>query len=351
MQQKTDTLIVGAGLAGSCLALQLLKQNHPFLLIDHAIRPKASMVAAGLINPIVFRYLTMSWEAERNLNAAIAFYSDAATKFNKNFYHPLPIARIFGENESENWNKKAQQKPFLNYIKNQTENLSFHDSLFAKHGFGIVNGGGWIDISALIVDTTELLKNNNQIIDSVFDFSQLRMHQNHIQYKHIEAKNLVFCEGSDAIGNPFFNFIPFRPVKGELLDIHVAGLDIPMIINKDIFLLPLGSNHYKCGSTYDWEDLSLQPTLKAKSYLEEKLSKLLRLPYEIIAHRAGVRPAVADRRPVCGRHPVHERLWIMNGLGAKGALLAPYLAVQLQAQLAKTAAAVHDIDPARFWKA
>lgn len=351
MQQKTDTLIVGAGLAGSCLALQLLKQKRPFLLIDQAIRPKASMVAAGLINPIVFRYLTMSWEAERNLNAAIAFYNDAAAAFSKPFYHPLPIARVFGENESENWNKKAQQKPFLNYITGKPDNLSFRDSLFANHGFGIVNGGGWIDISALVVNTTDLLRSNNQFIDSDFDFSQLRMHHNHIQYKNIEAKNLVFCEGADAIGNPFFNFIPFRPVKGELLDIHIPGLDIPMIINKDIFLLPLGNKLYKCGSTYDWEDLSPHPTLKAKSYLEEKLSKLLRLPYKIIAHRAGIRPAIADRRPVCGRHPVYERLWIMNGLGAKGALLAPYLAVQLQAQLTKTAAAVHDIDPARFWKA
>ncbi|MDV7395079.1 hypothetical protein RZS08_27080, partial [Arthrospira platensis SPKY1] len=116
--------------------------------------------------------------------------SDAATKFKKNYYHPLPIARLFGENEAENWNKKTQQKPFLNYLKNQPENLSFHDSLFAKHGFGIVNGGGWIDISALLLDTTEFLRHNNQFIDSSFDFNQLRMHQNHIQYKQIEAKNL-----------------------------------------------------------------------------------------------------------------------------------------------------------------
>lgn len=349
MPYQTETLIVGAGLAGSCLAMELYKQKRSFLVIDHpASHHKASMVAAGLINPIIFRYLTLSWEATRNLDSAKKFYEEAAKSANIPFFHPLKIARVFSANERSSWVKKAQQEVFANFIDPKPASLSFEQNLIAPNGFGIVNGGGWLDIPLFLNKLTAILDENKLLLNIPFNFHLLKINNASINYEGIQAKNIVFCEGSAVTNNPYFNHIPFRPVKGELLDLRIDALKSDMIINKDIFLLPLGKDQYKCGSTYDWDDLIPEPTQKGKAYLEEKLNGLLRAPYQITGHQAGIRPAVADRRPVCGKHPQQPHFWILNGLGAKGALLAPYLANQLTGQMFHEMPAEPETDPNRF---
>lgn len=57
---KVDFFIVGQDLAGSLLAYELLKRNKRILVFDDPKQPKASDVAAGLINPVVFRRMTKS---------------------------------------------------------------------------------------------------------------------------------------------------------------------------------------------------------------------------------------------------------------------------------------------------
>ena len=49
-----DYLIVGQGLAGSCMALQLLKRGKKILVIDQPHTNSSSMVAAGMFNPGTF---------------------------------------------------------------------------------------------------------------------------------------------------------------------------------------------------------------------------------------------------------------------------------------------------------
>ena len=44
---------------------------------------------------------------------------------------------------------------------------------------------------------------------------------------------------------------------------------------------------------------------------------------------AGVRPTVKDRKPLIGRHPMHSQLYVLNGLGTRGVLLAPAMAKAL----------------------
>ncbi|MFL2623860.1 MAG: FAD-dependent oxidoreductase [Flavobacteriaceae bacterium] len=64
--------------------------------------------------------------------------------------------------------------------------------------------------------------------------------------------------------------------------------------------------------------------------------------------RAGIRPTVIDRRPLVGQHRVHKNLYILNGLGSRGVLVAPTVAKNLidfiedEIQLSK------DIDINRF---
>lgn len=91
------------------------------------------------------------------------------------------------------------------------------------------------------------------------------------------------------------------------------------------FRISLENGLKRVGSTYSWHDLETGPTESAKNELLEKLQKLIqKKDSKVIIHKSGVRPATKDRKPLLGKHPEHESVYIFNGLGAKGVSLAPY---------------------------
>lgn len=63
---------------------------------------------------------------------------------------------------------------------------------------------------------------------------------------------------------------------------------------------------------------------------------------EILDIKSGLRPTVRDRKPIIGRHPAHPRLMCFNGLGTKGASLAPWLSGLLPGYLSESAILLGD---------
>ena len=142
----------------------------------------------------------------------------------------------------------------------------------------------------------------------------------------IKTQKLVFCEGYYATENPLWNFLHFRPTKGETLTIKTVAQIPDAIFKKDFFLLPIGNNHFKVGATYQWDNLDWEPSDKGKLTLIEKLEEIIDCPYQIIEHAAGIRPNTNDRKPFLGVHPQNKGMFVFNGLGSKGVILAPYFA-------------------------
>ena len=87
------------------------------------------------------------------------------------------------------------------------------------------------------------------------------------------------------------------------------------------------------GATYSWDRLDDEPTDAGRAELTSKLRELIRLPFEVVGHTAGVRPIVTGRKPVIGWHPTTPGLAVFNGLSSKGSLTAPYFADMLAAHL------------------
>ena len=73
------TIIVGGGIAGISIANELTKNNQDVVLFD-SVENTASLVAGGIINPIVFRRTTKSWRIDEMLPEALRFYSDLEKK-------------------------------------------------------------------------------------------------------------------------------------------------------------------------------------------------------------------------------------------------------------------------------
>jgi glycine/D-amino acid oxidase-like deaminating enzyme len=133
--------------------------------------------------------------------------------------------------------------------------------------------------------------------------------------------------------NPFFKYLPLDGTKGELFIIRAPDLDLDVIINTSVFILPLGNDLFKVGATYNWEDKSNTPTEEGKQELVERIKEIISCDFEIVKHFAGVRPTVKDRRPLIGTHAKYKNIHILNGLGTRGVMLAPALALDLYASI------------------
>jgi glycine/D-amino acid oxidase-like deaminating enzyme len=129
--------------------------------------------------------------------------------------------------------------------------------------------------------------------------------------------------------NPYFKHLPLDGTKGELFVIKAPKLDLDVIVNASVFILPLGNDLFKIGATYDWNDKTDSPSEEGKAELIEKIKEVITCDFEIVAHLAGVRPTVKDRRPLIGTHPNHSSIHILNGLGTRGVMLGPAMAKAL----------------------
>src|SRR5690606_14629591 len=173
------------------------------------------------------------------------------------------------------------------------------------------------------------LANHNQLLPEAFDYDLLQAENNQICYKNITTKKIIFAEGFSMHQNPYFNQMPLDGTKGEVLTVRIPDLKTSVILKSNIFVLPIREDLYRVGATYDWKDKSEQPTEDGKNQLLDDLKTLIDLPFEIVEHKAGIRPTVRDRRPLVGTHYKHPNIHLLNGLGTRGVLLGPYLAEQL----------------------
>jgi len=150
----------------------------------------------------------------------------------------------------------------------------------------------------------------------------------------------VRCEGPRAEGG----FLV--PVRGEGLTVRIPGLRLKHVVHRGVFILPVGDDRYRVGSTFAWDNVWSGPTEEARRWLLDKLERIVSRPVVVEEHWAGVRPASRDRRPVLGRLGAQEA--ILNGLGARGVLLAPWSALHLAAHLFDDAPLDPEVDVRRF---
>ena len=95
----------------------------------------------------------------------------------------------------------------------------------------------------------------------------------------------------------------------------------------------MGDDLYKVGATFNWQEKDCFTTSAAREELVEKLEAVINCDYKIVDQEAAVRPTTGDRRPLLGVHPEYSQLALLNGLGTRGTMMAPYLAEQLYKHL------------------
>ena len=344
-----DYIVIGQGIAGTCLAYELLKAGKAILVIDKLDEKSSSRVAAGIFNPMVFKRLTKSWNADKAIQYLYSFYPELEGLTGNHFFYPKDFIRIFGSDfEREQWSLKRYDSNEGTFLGDQLEDEKY------PFGAGKVNSAGFVDVTKLLDGFKSYLKKENKYLENNIDYDQISIVENSIKISinkiEIEAKAIVFCEGANGVYNPWFDWLPYSLVKGDVLDVQFENFKSDQILNKGCFMLPKDLGIYKVGSTYDWKDLSNEPSQKARLDILSRMEKITNLPYNVINQVAGIRPASRDRRAFLGRHPKYNQLHIFNGLGTKGVMLGPILSKQMVDFLVNDKELEKEVDIRRYFK-
>jgi len=288
--------VIGFGLAGACVALQLQKAGHEVRVIDDGKRG-STHVAAGLVNPVAGRNFEMSRDLAGSLEVAMPFYRELGAKL----FHPMPITRLWcdAKDRAKFERKRAQFESWIAVVDDE----------------GVTwKGGGWLDCPRFLeAARREFLKAGGKFVE---------------QSSEREA---IWCTGAAGLIRGDFPKVEHRSAKGEILTVRIPGWNEKRILISGGWIIPIGDDLYRTGATYEWDDLESGPTDVGREKVEKILRKFTSRDYEIVGHVAGVRPII-DRSNPSIRYQ-EGRGWFVNGLGSKGVIYAPSLALEMVRQL------------------
>lgn len=316
-----DYLIVGLGLAGVSFSDKLLENGKSFKVISDASQT-SSLVAGGLYNPVILKRFTLAWKADLQIDLAQTYYRSLEAKLDVKLNHPLRVFRRFNSSEEQNqWFEASDKKSLSKFLSSKVHQNS-NGAVDAPFGYGEVLHTGRIDTAMLIRTFKDFLLKKALLKPDTFGHEQLQIHDTYIEYKGEQARRIVFAEGFGIKQNPFFNYLPVNGNKGEYLIIKSPELKEVKAIKSSIFVIPLGDDLYQVGANYEWKDKSNEPTTFGRKWILERLQRLVNCDFEIVDQLAGVRPTVADRRPLVGKHPDYGNLYLLNGFGSRGVLIS-----------------------------
>lgn len=349
-----DVIVVGGGLAGTLLALELERRGRRVLLVDDDLRDAATPVAAGLLNPVTGMRLSPTPGAALLIPAAIETFRSLEQKFGRTIFRALPLFRAYSnEAERDLKRRRAAEPDAARWFGDEVAPEAVHPALHAPLGGFMIVGGGWVDLPALLAGAREHFTQADAppapgapgesppgvtLLTTRFDHAGVEILKKGagVRWRGVTAKHLVFAEGAGVRANPWFRDLAWQPAKGEFITCETdlaGGPDFALKIG--LMAIPLGDGRWRVGSNYEWEKLDTAPTPAVRDMLLAGFAKMFRTPPRatVVTHLAGVRPAAKGARPIVGRHPDHPALHVFNGFGAKGCTWTPAYAREYAARL------------------
>ncbi len=313
-------VIVGQGLAGTLLGHACERAGIAFDIVDAGHAGAASRVGAGIINPITGQRIVKSWGIDALRPLAWETYRELESVLGVPLMREMRVRRWFRDD--------AERRVFAEKIARG--DLTPYAGAADAEGF-------WIE-GALRVDTAALIAAARARWLTTGRLTEVRLG---IAEALTRYETVIACTGADSDGGRAWANVPCARATGEILRVAVDGLAPDVILNRGHWALPTSLGEARVGATYAREG---EPAPSAgRVELERSARELLGgRTFVVTAHESGVRVTAPDRRPLAGRDPHEPRLGIINGLGSKGALLAPWLARQWARHLSEGAA----FDPA-----
>lgn len=358
-----DYLIIGQGICGSFLSMEIQKAGYSFMVIDECRPDTASQIASGIINPVTGRRIVKTWLIDELMPFAWNAYKGIENWLGIECIREIAILDFFPTPQ--------MRLAFLNRLSEDEQYLSMPENtshwgtyLHYDFGYGMIRPSYLVDMQALLKSLRKALVNKQQLRESYFEQQHVVVKDDCIQYEDITAQKIIFCDGIKSFENRWFKNLPFAPNKGEALIVEIkglhngqaglhngqghAGLPIQNILKKGINIIPWKDDLFWVGASNEW---NFENSLPTKSFFEKTTAQLkafCKLPFKVIDHLSAIRPATLERRPFLGLHPLYPAIGIFNGMGTKGCSLAPFFAKELVNHLTNRVALLPEVDVQRF---
>lgn len=306
--------IIGQGLAGTCLAWHFLDRATECIIVSDG-KDGSSRVAAGLVNPVTGKNFAPSWRLSDFLPEADDFYRKIESLLGLRFWHRLPVIRL--ARDAKEWQRieerLARPETFPWIVGTIAPPAGWYAAVELR-------GGARLDCRAFLDASLVHFERLGIVQHQTFERTT-------VETTATPAERMIRCEG--AAGLLTNQLGPHRSAKGEILTIEAPDWSQAHIrVGGGGWLVPIGANRFKAGSTYDWNALDAVPTPEGHRRILELASALGDDDhYAVVAHEAGVRPILRRSQPIIGHHP--QGGWVFNGLGSKGSLYAPGCAQRL----------------------
>jgi glycine/D-amino acid oxidase-like deaminating enzyme len=327
LTQKTKYLIIGQGIVGTWMSYFLTQQGIDCIVINDESTASASWVASGVINPVTGRRIVQTWMIDDILPFAIEQYKSFEQFIGASFFANKSIILLHPSLQmKESFQYRLDHD---NVYLSEEADSNWQQYFHLEHSTGKIDQVYWIDLQEMILQWRQHLMQHNIYINTRFDSNDVTITDNGVQWKDIQAEYIVYCDGIRSQQNELFTSLPFAPNKGEAIIAHIPSLPQDFIYKSSFSMVPWKKEYFWIGSNYEWTYQDTLPSENFKEKVTQFLQQVLKVPYTITDHIAGVRPANTERRPFVGVHPNHPRIAICNGMGTKGCSLSPFFTKQL----------------------
>lgn len=360
MNKEFDYIVIGAGIAGCCLAYFLSKYSKSILLIDRnsQVAFGASGAAGAFLSPLLGKPNDFKDLVTKSLIFSTNFYKNLGEELVSN----CGVCRI-PKNE-EDRDKFESYKPYMDFKYTQRD-----DGYFFEIGSQVT--------PSLICE--KLTKD----IEKKLSYNVIKLEQNEnstwIINDEICAKNIILTTGADVkhIKEDYFDI---RGVWGQKIDVSTTTetkinyhkecsvSKASKIEGSDLYKVSIGATHHKfncdkniCNYCIETANINACSRCYNDSIINNDSLKLIALANDIIKLenvdvidvKIGARAASNDYFPMLGvlidskksieKYPhllngTHiknsmletiNNLYVINGVGGRGFVLSPYLANEL----------------------
>jgi glycine/D-amino acid oxidase-like deaminating enzyme len=321
---SSKVLIIGQGVAGTSLAFRCLQAGLNPTIVDLGLGRSASQVAVGLVNPISLKRITPVWKVEECFTAFYDFCTYISSLLGEDYFIRETIYKILNSQADMNaWMEKVDLPIYSDYMRNPVAIVE--GTTIKGLALGPVDGGGWVRTKAFLQASRQFFNSNGHLFEGNFDKTKLDLTTSLVNYCGEQFDYVVDCSGYAFVFGEYFPGVRIVGNKGEVMTISPNEAPYRNVYSSAYFLLKSQEGDYKVGATYNRSLSDLAPSEQGKIELCEGLRKFFKADFQVLQMEAGIRPTVADRRPLIGPSSVDSRVFMLNGLGSRGYLTAPYL--------------------------
>lgn len=319
-------LIVGQGLAGTALGLELEARGIDFLVVSEGHATAASRVAAGLVNPVTGQRWTRSAHVDELLPVARAAYARWEQVLGATLWHPLRFKRLW---------RDASERATVETKLARGDLAPYATRASADEAGVAIAGAAWVDLPALLTAAAARWQAAGRLRPERLSRDELTWTSTEAVWRGEKFTAVVCCTGAGALAREAFRArVALRAAKGEILVVRGAALAPDDGLSRGTWVLGGLAGTARVGATFAPDREDLEPSETARVKLLADAEAITGCALEVTGHAAGVRVAAPDRLPVVGWHPQRSWLGIFGGLSSKGTLWAPTLAAVWGAVLA-----------------